>query len=256
MAILTPTTVAIALFFTVSIIYIITQRKDARPLPPGPKGLPILGNVNDMPPAGVLECYHWLKHKDLYGPISSVTLLGQTIVIINDSKIAFELLRDRSAIYSSRPSQVFCGEMYVYTSTPAVITPNADQAYRVGFRHATVLLPYSDTWKTHRKNITKVTSSNISLSVFDNVQEVESIHFLLNVLESPDALFDHIRKEAGTVILKITYGYTARARGNDPLIDMAEEAMHTFSDAAVPGKWMVDAMPFRKRYWSCERYYS
>ena len=37
------------------------------PLPPGPKGVPFLGNINDMPKPGVLECHHWLQHKELYG---------------------------------------------------------------------------------------------------------------------------------------------------------------------------------------------
>lgn len=37
------------------------------PLPPGPKGLPILGNLNDLPKPGQFEPRHWLKHKDLYG---------------------------------------------------------------------------------------------------------------------------------------------------------------------------------------------
>lgn len=40
---------------------------NGRPLPPGPKGLPVLGNVNDMPKPGVLEAHHWLEHKDKYG---------------------------------------------------------------------------------------------------------------------------------------------------------------------------------------------
>jgi hypothetical protein len=99
---------------TIVILYMIsrqTQGKNSRPLPPGPTGIPLLGNLNDMPKPGVLECHHWLKHKDLYGPISSVTVLGQTIVLIHDPEIAFELLRDRSAIHSSRPSQVFSCEM-------------------------------------------------------------------------------------------------------------------------------------------------
>ena len=82
------------------------------PLPPGPKGIPILGNVNDLPKPGMLECHHWLKHKDLYGPISSITVLGQTFVIINDAQIALELLRDRSAIHSGRPYMVFSSDMY------------------------------------------------------------------------------------------------------------------------------------------------
>ncbi|KAF1849093.1 O-methylsterigmatocystin oxidoreductase [Cucurbitaria berberidis CBS 394.84] len=226
MAIITPATICI--FLAIGTLYVIKWRlqgKHARPLPPGPKGIPLLGNVNDMPKPGMLECHHWLQHKDLYGPISSVTVLGQTFVIINDPEIAFELLRDRSAIHSSRPGQVFSGEM-------------------VGWRHATAMSPYSETWKIHRKNITKIASTNVSISVFDRVQEVESVHFLLNLLDSPDKLFDHIRKEAGSVILKITYGYTTVAHGNDPLVDLAGKTMEQFAEATVPGKWMVDLLPF------------
>jgi hypothetical protein len=108
------TSVGISIVLAAGILHM-TKRylrnKHALPLPPGPPGIPFLGNVNDMPKPGVPECHHWLQHKDLYGPISSVTVLGQTFIIINDPEIAFELLRDRSAIHSSRPNQVFGGEM-------------------------------------------------------------------------------------------------------------------------------------------------
>lgn len=77
---------------------------------------------------------HWLKHKDLYGtnatrggfvfgrrilttgiigPISSVTVMGQTIVIINGFDVATDLLNKRSAVYSSRPKLTFASEMFV-----------------------------------------------------------------------------------------------------------------------------------------------
>jgi hypothetical protein len=104
----------VSMVFALGILYVFrrrSQNKYAQPLPPGPKGIPFVGNVNDMPKPGMLECHHWLQHKELYGPISSVTVLGQTFVIINDPDIAFELLRDRSAIHSSRPGQVFSGQM-------------------------------------------------------------------------------------------------------------------------------------------------
>lgn len=78
------------------------------PLPPGPKGLPFIGNFNDLPPPSILEAEHWAKHKDLYGPVSSITVLGKTFVIINDSQIALDLLRDRSINNSGRPSMPFC----------------------------------------------------------------------------------------------------------------------------------------------------
>lgn len=38
-----------------------------RPLPPGPGGFLLLGNINDMPKPGEPEWEHWLQHKDLYG---------------------------------------------------------------------------------------------------------------------------------------------------------------------------------------------
>jgi hypothetical protein len=82
------------------------------PLPPGPKGIPLLGNINDLPKPGILECHHWIKHKDLYGPISSITVLGQTFVIINDADTTVELLSNRAAVYSGRPHMVFSGDMY------------------------------------------------------------------------------------------------------------------------------------------------
>ena len=42
------------------------QRKHA-PYPPGPKPLPFLGNVFDLPKQGEQEWHFWARHKRLYG---------------------------------------------------------------------------------------------------------------------------------------------------------------------------------------------
>lgn len=105
---------------------------------------------------------------------------------------------------------------------------------------------FTDNFKIHRKNIASVAGSNTSLKLFDRAQEEESVHFLLNVLDSPEDLFEHIKKEAGAVILKITYGYVAEPKGKDHLVDMAVKSMHEFSEATIAGKWPVDIMPFCK----------
>jgi hypothetical protein len=117
MAFLSPTFLSTASVLAVAYIVnrILKSNSHSQLLPPGPKGLPLLGNVADLPPPGMLECHHWLKHKDEYGPISSLTVLGQIFIIINDAQIALELLRDRSASHSGRPYMVFCSDMYVGT---------------------------------------------------------------------------------------------------------------------------------------------
>ena len=71
MDIISPTTLVVSISCGVLALYVIRRllqgKGGARPLPPGPKGFPILGNINDMPKSSVPEWEHWLQHKDLYG---------------------------------------------------------------------------------------------------------------------------------------------------------------------------------------------
>jgi hypothetical protein len=97
-----------------------------RRLPPGPRGLPFIGNAFDLPKS--YEWLHWAKQKDLYGtghctsslrlyltqtlgPVSSVCVMGQPIIILNSLTACQDLLEKRSAKYSGRPVLPFAGEM-------------------------------------------------------------------------------------------------------------------------------------------------
>ena len=95
-------------------------RTRGRPLPPGPRPLPVIGNLLDVPTGKVIP---WKRYRDMcaaYGKfliVHSVTLmvtllvgskllylnvLGQSLVIVDDMDTAVELFEKRSAIYSSR----------------------------------------------------------------------------------------------------------------------------------------------------------
>ena len=61
------------------------------------------------------------------GPISSVEVFGQRIIILNEHDVAFQLLDERSSVYSDRPTMVFVGEMYVtlqYSQSAFIETDN------------------------------------------------------------------------------------------------------------------------------------
>ncbi|KAF1979833.1 cytochrome P450 [Bimuria novae-zelandiae CBS 107.79] len=100
-------------------------------LPPGPTGLSLLGNINDVPPPASRSIFIGLSIKT-HGPISSVTVLGQTMVLVHDKTIALELLEKRSVIHSGRPSLKF-------------------GFYMVGWIDTLSSLPNNDTHRLYRK---------------------------------------------------------------------------------------------------------
>ncbi|KAI0547807.1 cytochrome protein [Xylaria curta] len=209
----------------VGVILIPAARKIKRgPLPPGPKGWPLVGNVTDLPQRGVREWEHWLKHKDLYGPISSVTALGTTIILVHSHELASELFEKRSAKYSSRTRLVFGGEM-------------------VGWSNLTGLLKYDRHFRAQRKAVHSIMGTPSLSSAYLPLQEAEVHRFLLRVLEKPEDLVEHIRTEAGAIILKMVYGYSTGSRSPDPLVKLADKAVEQFSIATMPGLWLVDVIP-------------
>ncbi|KAI3212678.1 hypothetical protein CBS147311_251 [Penicillium roqueforti] len=203
---------------------LLARRRVHGPLPPGPPGKPILGNIYDLPPPGAQDWMHWLKFKDRYGQISSISVMGQTIVILNHHQIAMELLGKRSAIYSSRPNLVFASQM-------------------VGWEHILAMQTYSDRLRAYRKAMQPYLGSETAVSQYNELQEVESHRFLLRVLKDPKNLIQHISTEAGAVILKIAYGYTIEPDKMDPLVHIAKMALEQFSVAGTPGAWLVDVFP-------------
>lgn len=104
-------------------LYVLKTVYSRRSLPPGPRGWPIIGNLFDLPKEHAWREY--AKHKDIYGQslytivpnifdllsggISSVTVFGQTFIIMNDLQMTLDLL-NRST-FSDRPRLVFAGEM-------------------------------------------------------------------------------------------------------------------------------------------------
>jgi len=100
---LTVAVLAVAFFAVILVRNMLKARR--LPLPPGPKGYPLIGNLFDLPKQDAKPWVHWAAHKQLYGPISSVSILGTRMIIINDYDMAANLLK-RDAV-SDRPQQTF-----------------------------------------------------------------------------------------------------------------------------------------------------
>ncbi|KAL7790345.1 cytochrome P450 [Trichoderma ceciliae] len=193
------------------------------PLPPGPDPLPILGNIRDGPPPGEPEYQHWLSFKDKYGPISSITVLGRTVVIIHDKEAITELLEKSSLKTSARPQLKF--------------------STMCGFSRYLTLIQYNDQFRLYRKLIHQQIGTKSLASQYTDIQDIESKRFLLRVLIDPLSLFEHIRTEAAAIILKLTYSYTIELYKPDPLVKLIDQVMANFSETMISLSWSVDIFP-------------
>ncbi|KAG2144265.1 cytochrome P450 [Suillus clintonianus] len=204
-------------------VYLVKQvlNKNPAPYPPGPRGLPLIGNIQDMP-----HIRPWLTFAEWgkkYGPISHVEILGQHIVVLNSVKSAMDMLDKKGTVYSDRPVLPMGGEL-------------------CGWKHNLALLPYGDRLRRYRKSFHHIMGNRAALDVYHPVEEIETRRFLKRVFAKPEKLQDHVRHTAGAIILRISHGYEAK-ENNDPFIDLAERAVDQFSRSTAPGAFMVDIMP-------------
>jgi hypothetical protein len=167
-------TAAVICAIVTTICYITYQHYAQRDRIPGPKGLPLLGNIKDLPPPDVPEYQHWLKHKDLYGSISSVNVLGMTLILIHDKKLAHDLLDQSASRTSGRPTMVMANELCGYASITLC------QSYTPEFRRARRFL--------HRELGTKVSAAQ-----FQDAQASEVARQLVRALDEPERLLEHFR---------------------------------------------------------------
>jgi hypothetical protein len=125
-----PVTVTGVLLFAHFVLRRFLSRSSRLPLPPGPKGYPIIGNILEI---GQQE-QPWVVYSDIakeYGtprlPIVTSTVsyefeyhsgdmfmlksLGTNVLVLSSHKVANELLEQRSTIYSGRPYlPMLCGQ--------------------------------------------------------------------------------------------------------------------------------------------------
>ncbi|KAK1770166.1 cytochrome P450 [Phialemonium atrogriseum] len=206
------------------LIYQQSNQRGQRKLPPGPRPLPILGNIKDFPPDGTPEYRHWIKHKDLYGGVSSVTVMGMTLVLVHDKRAAHELLEQAASKTSGRPTMVMANKL-------------------CGYESIVLCQGYNSTFRRYRKYLHQELGTKVSAAQFRDVQEFEVKRQLVRTLNEPEKWLDHCKKTTAATVLKMAYGYTIEPHKPDILVDLIEKMMTEFSLAAVPMAWAVDVIP-------------
>ncbi|CAE7069787.1 unnamed protein product [Rhizoctonia solani] len=196
-------------------------------LPPSPPGsYPVIGHALVLPTQDEHITYaRWCKELD--SDILSVTVLGQTIVILNSVNAATELLDQRSVIYSDRPYlRVVCD--------PRLFD----------WGDGIVVLPYGPRWKKQRRIIHEVLKPSVNVQNFV-LFERETRAMLKRLTVNPEDFEKEFRRTVAAEILSSVYGYTVEDT-RDPLVRDSATLVENFTIAAIPGNFLVNFVPWLK----------
>ncbi|TKA82463.1 hypothetical protein B0A49_00063 [Cryomyces minteri] len=185
---------------------------------PGPKGVPGIGRVWDIPRA---HSYKRFKQwADQFGPIYQINVFGVNHVWVSTDKIATDLLVKRGTIYSDRPP---INQLESSKTAPEYLP----------------LLGYNDVWKRQRKFVTQIMSQS-ARSAHLNLPLHESYQFLAELLKDPQRYEKLMEDYTGRVISRLAFG--------DVSVH-PEVAIHSHGllKAISPGAHLTNIIPALKR---------
>ncbi|THU94381.1 cytochrome P450 [Dendrothele bispora CBS 962.96] len=231
-----PLLLLFALVVVVAVRVFRAPRTPSIPLPPGPKPVPILGNILDLTPKELwLRATSWSKH---YGELVYLHVFGQPLIFINSPAALSALLDGRGALYADKPHLTMVNDL-------------------CGCENMVAFTGYGPQSKRQRR-LMNMAFSTTRIPAYHPLIERETHLFLKRLISIPkdaegnqltpeQAQVNHIpliRRYAGQLTLSVIYGYQAEEH-NDPFLNLAEECVDILSNkiASGGGIWPVDIIP-------------
>ncbi|KAI0635125.1 cytochrome P450 [Trametes polyzona] len=201
-------------------------RRPSKPLPPGPRALPLVGNLFDI---NFKE--FWLRvasWSERYGDVVYLNIVGQGMLFLNSVGSTTDLLEKRGALYADRPPSTMILEL-------------------CGCENIIAFARFGDATFRRQHRLLHCAMTPTSVQSYYHVMTTEVLRFLERMTQSPEHYMGHIRRFTGSQILSIAYGYKV-VGDDDPFLQLADEAMHIISSKiiSVGHVWLVDIFPILK----------
>ncbi|KAH9888083.1 cytochrome P450 [Cubamyces lactineus] len=197
-------------------------RSSLLPPPPGPLGLPFIGNVFDIP-----QERSWIAYRDLaaaYGDVIGVKALGQTLIVLNSLSATTDLLEKRSAMYSDRP-----------VSTVSQM---------IGWTRNLAFKQYGDDWRAMRHMLWQHLQPGV-VAKYQPVQRQGAATLLkhLSKVSSTD-LDKQIKSSFCKILLNVMYGLRFDRADIPSYIEVLSRLESAIAEAFQPGAFLVEFVPW------------
>ncbi|KAM6501237.1 Cytochrome P450 [Amanita muscaria] len=204
-----------------TLLHLFGTRRQRVPYPPGPKGLPLIGNLLDIP-----TFKGWLAYmkmgKELSSDILHFSAFGNHIIVLNSLEDSVELLEKRASIYSDRP-----------------YAPVLDL---MGWTWFLPLLPYGDIWRHTRRIFHQRFRKDVAHH-FQPLQLKKVKELLLSLHSAMDEPIPHFQTIGGAINMQIAYDIDIKPP-NDHYYKLAEKAVAGGAEVFLPGAALMNEMPF------------
>ncbi|VDB83470.1 unnamed protein product [Peniophora sp. CBMAI 1063] len=194
-----------------------------RRLPPGPLGLPLLGNTLQLTGEKWILFSSWRK---IYGDLFYLNAVGKPIIVINKASIAVDLLDRRATRYIDRPPNIVAWEM---------ITGGLFYAFG----------RFDEVCRRMRR-ASQETINKAVVHGLDEYMMSEALVLARNSLQDASAWTENLHHASGSVMLACLYGEPALDGGHDPRIEFINQFSERITRALLPGAHWVEVLPWMR----------
>jgi len=158
--------------------------------PPGPKGLPIIGNLHQL---DISNLYlQFSQFSKIYGPLFSLQLGLRPAIVVSSAEIAKEVLKNNDHVFSNRP-KLYGQQKLSYNGSEIVFSP------------------YNDIWREIRKICVVHLFSSKRVSYYSSIRKFEVKKMIKKISGHVDSssvtnLSELLISLSSTIICRIVFG--------------------------------------------------
>ncbi|GFP83114.1 cytochrome p450 83b1 [Phtheirospermum japonicum] len=216
------------------IFFLYHLQKNKKPInslvPPGPPGLPIIGNIHQLAAVKTPYVYLWqLSQK--YGPLIHLKLGSKPLIVVSNARLAKEVLKTHDLAFCSRPKSL-AQQKLTYNGSDIIFSP------------------YNDYWREVRKITVMNLFSVKKLQSFRPIREDEMSRLMAKISGRASAnqavdLSETSISLGSTFICRIAFGKRYDEQGSE--MQRFDKLLHEIS-ALGAGVYASDYFP-RLGYW-------